>query len=184
MITVKTSYTPAPLTAFIEFVQIPAGAEYNQTSLFAAERMILSELTLHQANKLISITLENARERQMPPIAVAVLDAGGHLKALQREDGVSFLRVRIAQAKAWGALGMGADSDQIAARYLKDPQQSGFIDALNAMTGGQLIPLPGGLLLRNPSGEVVGAIGAAGGDSADDEACIKNAITRVEEVQR
>ena len=139
----------------------------------------MKKLTLQLANDLIRITLENARSRNMPPIAVAVLDSGAHLKALQREDGVSFLRVQISQAKAWGALGMGVDSEQIAARYMTDDQQQGFIHAVNAMTGGQLIPLPGGVLLRNGEGEVIGAIGAAGGESTDDEACVYAAINAV-----
>lgn len=136
----------------------------------------MNELTLQQANELIRMTLENARARNMPPIAVAVLDKGAHLISLQREDGVTFMRIQIAQAKAWGALGMGVNSDQIAARYLKNEQQKGFIDALNSMTGGQLIPLAGGVLVRNQQGEVIGAVGAAGGESADDEACIFAAI--------
>ena len=136
----------------------------------------MTQLSLQQANDLIHATLQNARSKDMPPIAVAVLDAGAHLKAFQREDGVTFLRVQIAQAKAWGALAMGVDSDQIAQRYLKDQQQQGFINALNSMTGGQLIPLPGGVLLRDEQGETIGAIGAAGGVSTDDEDCVKNAM--------
>lgn len=139
----------------------------------------MNELTLQLANELIRITLETARSRNMPPIAVAVLDSGAHLKALQREDGVSFLRVQIAQAKAWGALGMGVNSDQIAQRYLQSEQQRGFINALNTMTDGQLIPLPGGVLLRNSKQQVIGAIGAAGGESSDDEHCVLTAIDRV-----
>lgn len=139
----------------------------------------MEQLTLQLANDLIRITLENARSRNMPPIAVAVLDSGAHLKALQREDGVSFLRVQISQAKAWGALGMGVDSEEIAARYLKDEQQRGFINAVNAITGGQLIPLPGGVLLRNGDGQVIGAVGAAGGESSDDKACLLAAINTV-----
>jgi uncharacterized protein GlcG (DUF336 family) len=140
------------------------------------EDVALLELTLQQANELIRLTLENARARNMPPIAVAVLDQGAHLISLQREDGVTFMRIQIAQAKAWGALGMGVNSEQIAARYLKNEQQKGFIDALNSMTGGQLIPLAGGVLIRNQQGEVIGAIGAAGGESVDDESCVFAAI--------
>ncbi|OOZ36704.1 GlcG/HbpS family heme-binding protein, partial [Solemya elarraichensis gill symbiont] len=103
----------------------------------------MTELTLEQANELIAKTLQTAREKEMPPIAVAVLDSGAHLKAFQRENGVSFLRVQIAQAKAWGALGIASDSSTIADRYAQDDLQRGFVNALNAMTGGQLIPLPG-----------------------------------------
>ena len=121
--------------------------------------------------------LQAARERDMPPLAVAILDTGAHLKALQREDGVSFLRVQIAQAKAWGALAMSCNTDQLAERYTQGAQQQGFIDALNAMTGGRIIPLPGGVLVRDADAVIVGAIGAAGGVSEEDEACVHEAIT-------
>ena len=131
----------------------------------------MSELTLHQANQLIDATLATARKMEMPPLAVAVLDAGGHLKSLQREDGVSFLRVQICQAKAWGALGLATDSHELADRYQQDELQRGFINALNAMSGGRLIPLPGGVLIRDPSGQVLGAVGVAGGPSENDEIC-------------
>ena len=137
----------------------------------------MAELTLQQANQLIEAVLETARARGLPPLAVAVLDAGAHLQAFQREDGVSFLRVDIAQAKAWGALALACDTDQIAARYNQDSQQQGFIDALNAMTGGKIIPLPGGVLLRDAENRIIAAVGAAGGPSQDDEACVHAAIS-------
>jgi uncharacterized protein GlcG (DUF336 family) len=131
----------------------------------------MPELTLRQANQLIEATLASARKMQTPPLAVAVLDAGGHLKSLQREDGVSFLRVQICQAKAWGALGLATDSRNLAERYQQDELQRGFINALNAMSDGRLIPLPGGVLIRDPSGQVLGAVGVAGGPSENDEIC-------------
>lgn len=134
------------------------------------------EISLEQANDLIAVVIKAAREKHMPPLAIAVLDTGAHLKAFQREDGVSFLRVQIAQAKAWGALGMAINTDIIADRYNQDDLQKGFINALNTMTGGQVVPLPGGVLVRNSDGEIVGAIGAAGGVSSDDEACVIAAI--------
>jgi uncharacterized protein GlcG (DUF336 family) len=137
------------------------------------------ELGLLQANSLITEVLKAARNKNMPPIAVAVLDTGAHLKALQREDGVSFLRVQIAQAKAWGALGMATNSGLIADRYNQDDLQKGFINALNTMTGGQVVPLPGGVLVRDGAGEIIGAIGAAGGVSTDDEACVIAAIEAI-----
>ena len=136
----------------------------------------MTELTLQQANGIIEAVLRAARERAMPPIAVAVLDSGAHLKALQREDGVSFLRTDIAQAKAWGALAMACNTDQLAARYSQDDLQKGFIDSLNAMTGGRIIPLPGGVLVRDGDKRIVAAVGAAGGVSQDDEACVQQAI--------
>lgn len=139
----------------------------------------MTELTLQQANSLIDEVLKTARIKGMPPIAVAVLDSGAHLKALQREDGVSFLRVQIAQAKAWGALGMASNTGLIADRYNQDDLQRGFINALNAMTGGQIVPLPGGVLVRNSEGEVVAAVGAAGGVSGEDEACVVAGIEAI-----
>jgi len=117
-----------------------------------------------------------AREKAMPPLAVAVLDSGAHLKAFQREDGVSFLRAQIAQAKAWGALALACNTDQLAERYRQGEVQQGFINALNTMTDGKIIPLPGGVLVRNDKSEIIAAVGAAGGPSEDDEACVCSAI--------
>ena len=71
---------------------------------------------------------------------------------------------------------MACNTDQLAQRYLQGDVQPGFIDALNAMTGGKIVPLPGGMLMRNEGGEIVGAVGAAGGVSEDDEACVRAAI--------
>jgi uncharacterized protein GlcG (DUF336 family) len=136
----------------------------------------VTELSLQQANRIIDAVQQAARARNMPPIAVAVLDTGAYLKAFQREDGVSFLRVQIAQAKAWGALAMACNTDQLAERYNQGGQQQGFIEALNAMTGGRIIPLPGGVLVRDENNGILAAVGAAGGVSEDDEACVQAAI--------
>lgn len=137
------------------------------------------ELTLKQANQLVEQTLSTARQMGLPPLAVAVLDAGGHLKSLQREDGVSFLRVQICQSKAWGALGLGTDTGHIAERYSQSDQQQGFINALNAMSGGRVIPLAGGVLIHGPSGHILGAVGVSGAESSQDEACAKAGIQAV-----
>lgn len=139
----------------------------------------MSELTLSQANQLIDSALAMARKLDLPPLAVAVLDAGGHLKSLQREDGVSFLRVKICQAKAWGALGLGVDSRNFSERYQQDDIQRGFINALNAMSDGGLIPLPGGVLIHNSSGQTLGAVGVAGGPSDQDELCAMAGIESI-----
>jgi uncharacterized protein GlcG (DUF336 family) len=139
----------------------------------------MPELTLTHANRMIEAALAKARELDLPPLSVAVLDSGGHLKSLQREDGVSFLRVQICQAKAWGALGLAIDSGMIAQRYEQEKLQQGFITALNAMTGGQVIPLPGGLLIRDRSGQILGAVGVAGGPSDKDELCAKAGVAAI-----
>ena len=139
----------------------------------------MPDLTLTQANELIHAALAAAREMSLPPVAVAVLDSGGHLKALQREDGVSFLRVRICQAKAWGALGLAENSRNIAERYEQDHLQRGFVNALNAMSDGGVVPLPGGVLIRDDSDRILGAVGVAGAASDKDEACALAGIEAV-----
>ena len=139
----------------------------------------MSELSLQQANALIEAVLQSARDKGMPPLAVAVLDTGAHLKALQRQDGVSFLRVEIAQAKAWGAVAMACNTDLLAERFNQDDLQKGFINSLNAMTGGKIVPLPGGVLVRDADNQVLGAVGAAGGVSQDDEVCVQKAIESI-----
>ena len=139
----------------------------------------MSKLTLTQANDIIEAALSRARELKLPPISVAVLDPGGHLVALQREDGQSFLRVQVCQAKAWGALGLGVDSRQIAERFDSEQRQQGFIAALNALSGGKVVPLPGALLIRDEGGNVLGAVGVSGANSDDDEACAVSGIEAI-----
>jgi uncharacterized protein GlcG (DUF336 family) len=139
----------------------------------------MTSLSLEQSNRIIEAALRRARELELPPLGVAVLDPGGHLIALQREDGLSFLRVRICQAKAWGALAMGTDSRALAERYGQDLLQQGFIDALNTMSAGGVIPLPGGVLIRDDQNRLLGAVGIAGGPSDQDEACARYGIESV-----
>ena len=133
-------------------------------------------ITLRQANDIILAAFAEATERGLPPIAVAVLDPGGHLKAMQRQDGLSFLRAEICQAKAWGALALGTDTRKLADRFAGDTQQQGFIQALNAMSGGRIVPLPGGILIHDANGTIVGAVGVAGAPSDLDEACAQAGV--------
>lgn len=131
----------------------------------------MPKLTLAQANTIIDSALTRARELELPPIGVAVVDFGGHLVALQREDGQAFLRVQICQAKAWAAMAMHSHTRDIATRYEKGGRDTGFIDQLNDLSGGRMVPLPGGVLIHDANGEIVGAVGVAGAQSEFDEAC-------------
>ena len=105
---------------------------------------------------------------------MAVLDAGGQLKALKREDGSSLLRPEIAGGKAWGALGMGFGGREFARRAAANPA---FIQALSAASGGRIIPVPGGVLIRDQAGDIVGAVGISGDISENDETCAVFGIT-------
>ena len=83
-------------------------------------------LTLGQATTIVESALKKGRELGLAPLTVAVLDAGGHLKALAREDGSGIVRPQIAVGKAWGALGMGLGSRTLAKRVLQAAQKAGL----------------------------------------------------------
>ena len=113
------------------------------------------------------------RDLSAAPLTVAVLDAGGHLISLQREDGASLLRPQIAIGKAWGALALGKGSRAIA----NDAQQRpAFIGAVNTLAEGSLVPAPGGVLIRDEHGAVIGAVGITGDTSDIDEQCALGAL--------
>ncbi len=128
----------------------------------------MARLTLAQATKLVEAALAKGRETKCAPLTVAVLDDGGHLKAFAREDGSGILRPQIATGKAWGALGMGFGSRTFVKRAADNPT---FFSALFAASDGRLIPVPGGVLIKDGHGEVVGAVGISGDTSDKDEAC-------------
>ncbi len=125
-------------------------------------------VSLEQASTIIDAALAKARTQDLMPLTVAVLDPGGHLVALKREDNSGILRVEIATGKAWGALGMGFGSRELAERAAKAPA---FIDAIAAASQGRLVPVPGGVLIRDADGQLLGAVGISGDVSDADEAC-------------
>ncbi len=129
-------------------------------------------MNLELANALINVALAHGRDHGMKPLTVAVIDAGGHLVALQRQDGTSNLRAEIAQGKAKGAVAMGLGSRALFNRAQEQPY---FIDAMNALQGGSLVPVPGGVLIRR-DGALIGALGITGDTSDNDEACAVAAI--------
>ena len=119
----------------------------------------MATLTLEQASRIVDTALARGREHRMLRLTVAVLDAGGHLVALKREDGSGILRPQIALGKAWGALGMGFSSRLIRDRLTDRPT---FVTALATASEGRFVPVPGGVLIRAGDGEVVGAVGISG----------------------
>jgi uncharacterized protein GlcG (DUF336 family) len=125
-------------------------------------------LTLAQASTIVDIALATARDLELVPMTVAVLDAGGHLVAFKREDRSGILRYDIAYGKAWGALGMGFGSRTLYERAANTPQ---FFNALYAASSGRVVTNPGGVLIRDAEGEIIGAVGISGDTSDKDEAC-------------
>jgi uncharacterized protein GlcG (DUF336 family) len=123
-------------------------------------------MPLASAEKIADQAIAAGREAKLLPLTVAVLDAGGHLVVLKREDGAGILRADIAIGKAWGALGMGMSSRSIRDRLRERPA---FQSALAAASDGRFIPVPGGVLVLNDSREVIGAVGISGDASDKDE---------------
>jgi uncharacterized protein GlcG (DUF336 family) len=124
-------------------------------------------LNLKQANAIIEAALVKAREMKIKPLAVVVLDDSGNVKAAQREDGASMFRFDVAQGKAWAAVAMGASSRALAKRAKDNPN---FFITLAATAGGKFLPQTGGVLIRDASGQILGAAGASGGTGEEDEA--------------
>lgn len=132
----------------------------------------MATLSLDQANLIVTQALAEARSMGMLPVTVVVLDASGHLKAMQREDGASMFRFEVATGKAWASVGMGASSRVLAERARENPN---FFVTLAATAAGKFLPQPGGVLIRN-DGEVLGAAGASGGTGDEDEAICAHGI--------
>jgi uncharacterized protein GlcG (DUF336 family) len=125
-------------------------------------------LTLEQASIIIDKALEKGRELKLQPLTVVVLDAGGQMKAMKRDDRSSLLRPEIAGGKAWGVLGMGFGGREFARRAAANPV---FLQALMAASGGRIVPVPGGVLIRDAGGEIIGSVGISGDTSDKDEIC-------------
>ena len=125
-------------------------------------------VNLAQASTIVDVALRKGRELNCAPLTVAVLDPGGHLVAFKREDKSGVLRFDIAFGKAWGALGMGFGSRTLFERAANTPQ---FFTMLAAASGGRIVTNPGGVLIRDAAGDIIGAVGISGDTSDRDEMC-------------
>jgi uncharacterized protein GlcG (DUF336 family) len=132
--------------------------------------------SLSIASAIIDEALAEARRRAFAPLAVAVLDAGGHLIAYKREDGAGIVRFDIAFGKAWGSLGMGFGSRELSQRAAKNPT---FITTLTSISGGRMVPSPGGVLILDAEKNVLGAIGISGDVGDNDEIAALAGIAKV-----
>lgn len=128
----------------------------------------MPDLRLRAAQKILATALKTAREKELKPVAVAVYDARGALKAFAAEDGTSLRRAEIAMGKAHGALALGMGSRAIATRAV---DQGYFVAAVTHAVGGSLVPVPGGVLIRDRNGGLAGAVGISGDTSDNDEIC-------------
>jgi uncharacterized protein GlcG (DUF336 family) len=125
-------------------------------------------LTLDQASRIVDAALGEGRDRGFQPLCAVVLDAGGHALTLKRDERASISRPEIATAKAAGCLGMGFGGREIAKRAQAVPA---FIAALNTIFPKGILPVPGGVLIRDGAGGLIGAVGISGDTSDNDEIC-------------
>ncbi|MET0907006.1 MAG: heme-binding protein [Tardiphaga sp.] len=130
----------------------------------------MPDLSLDIARKILDAALAKVIEMKLKPMAITVLDARGCVKASIAQDGTSLMRGEIAHGKAYGALALGLGSRAL---FKRAEEQPFFIDAVNTMARGALIPVPGGVLIQDQSGALLGAIGISGDTSDNDEiACV------------
>lgn len=123
-------------------------------------------ISLDAARTIVTAAREKGRALGLKPLSVAVLDAGGHLLAFEREDGASPGRFEIARGKAYGAVMLGMPGS---AQMARAEEQAYFIAAANGAFGGKMVPVPGGVLVKDASGVVIGAVGVTG-DTSDNDA--------------
>ena len=128
----------------------------------------MTKLTLAAASTMVDKALAEAHARGFHPLTVAVLDAAGVLVALKREDNSSLLRPQIATAKAWGVLGMGFGGRELERRAQRAPA---FFNVLSELAEGRMAPVPGGVLIRDAGGDIIGSVGISGDTSVNDELC-------------
>ena len=138
----------------------------------------MSVLSLEKANLIISHALQKGKEMGFQPLTVVVLDSGGHMVAMQRQDRSSISRREIAEGKAYATLSMGFGGRELQRRATK--MSPLFFGAISDATGGRMIPVPGGVLVRDSAGEIVGAVGISGDLSENDELCAVAGISAVE----
>jgi len=133
---------------------------------FPTSRANAMPITLAQATSIVDAALKKARELKQLPQTVVVLDAGGHLVAAKREDGSGIIRFEVAVGKAYGALGMGWGSRTMMERAAQNPN---FLTSIAAASDGRVVPDPGGVLIRDGDGAVIGAVGISGDAGENDE---------------
>ncbi len=129
----------------------------------------MARLHLKTANAIVTVALQKARTMRASPLAGAVLDETGQLQSFQREDETSLMRADVAIGKAWGALGMGRSSRVLSSVAAERPH---LVQALTIVAQGKLVPVPGGVPIRDGSQSVIGAVGVSGDTSDIDEECV------------
>jgi uncharacterized protein GlcG (DUF336 family) len=128
----------------------------------------MAELTLDTARKILDAALAKGVEKKLKPLVITILDARGCVKVTAAQDGTSLMRAEIAHGKAYGALAMGMGSRAL---FQRAQEQAYFIGAVNTLAQGRMVPVPGGVLIQDAGGALLGAVGVSGDTSDNDEIC-------------
>jgi len=126
----------------------------------------MAEISSNKAKRIINQAFAKGKELGLQPLSVIVVDAGGHCKAFERQDGAAPGRFAVADAKANAAVMLGMPTSKLMARA---EQQAYFVNALNGAYGGRIMPVPGGVLVKDKRGNIIGAVGVTG-DTSDNDA--------------
>ena len=126
------------------------------------------ELTLNKARVIVRNSIKKGRELNLKPLSVVVLDSGGHVIAFEKENYASPGRFDITRGKAYGSIMLGMSGT---AQMARAEAQQYFMSAVNGLFGGNVIPVPGGVLIKNKNERVIGAVGVTG-DSSDNDAIV------------
>ena len=126
----------------------------------------MSNISLEQSQIISTAALKKGAELGLKPLCVTVLDSRASLRLCVNQDGTSIDRHRIAHGKANAALSLGMGSRAIGARA---EVQAYFVDAVGRITNGDFTPVPGGVLIKDKTGAVIGAVGISGDTSDNDE---------------
>src|SRR4030088_1648260 len=164
----RTAPDVAPFTSRGGGRGVPKGRDPIQLPPPPQRNPFMAELTLDVARKILDVALAKGDEKKLKPLVVTVLDARGCVKASAAQDGTSLMRSEIAHGKAYGALAMGMGSRAL---FQRAQEQAYFISAVNTLAQGRLVPVPGGVLMHDASGALLGAVGVSGDTSDNDEIC-------------
>src|SRR5512145_455992 len=126
------------------------------------------DISIKDANRIIEHAFRRSHEIKSRPLGVVVVDTSGNIVSAQRDDGASMFRIDIARAKAGSAIAIGASTKQLARRARENPN---FFVSLAATSQGKFLPQPGGVLIKNGEGQVIGACGVSGSAVEHDEEC-------------
>lgn len=133
----------------------------------------MAEISRSKARVIINRIMAYGTEHELRPLSVIVLDSGGHPKAFERADGAAPGRYVLAEGKAYGAIMMGMGGYALRQRA---EEQAYFVNSLSGVYQGRLVPVPGGVLVRDKRGNVIGAVGVTGDSSENDAAAAVAAI--------